>query len=62
MIVITIVLPVGWNGDFIRKGKTKNGVMLFNEQAIKFKGVNRHDSDPKTGYVISREKRCKIYA
>ena len=25
-------------------------------QAIKFKGVNRHDSDPKTGYVISREQ------
>lgn len=30
--------------------------MLFNGQAIKFKGVNRHDSDPKTGYAISREQ------
>ena len=24
--------------------------------AIKFKGVNRHDSDPVTGAVISREQ------
>ncbi|MDO9795514.1 glycoside hydrolase family 2 TIM barrel-domain containing protein, partial [Glaesserella parasuis] len=23
---------------------------------IKFRGVNRHDSDPLTGYVISREQ------
>ena len=40
----------------LRHIEVKNGVMLFNGQAIKFKGVNRHDSDPKTGYVISREQ------
>lgn len=40
----------------LRKIEVKNGVMLFNGEAIKFKGVNRHDSDPKTGYVISREQ------
>ena len=40
----------------LRHIEAKNGVMLFNGQAIKFKGVNRHDSDPKTGYVISREQ------
>ena len=40
----------------LRHIEVKNGLMLFNGQAIKFKGVNRHDSDPKTGYVISREQ------
>ncbi|OOF65854.1 glycoside hydrolase family 2 TIM barrel-domain containing protein [Rodentibacter sp. Ppn85] len=40
----------------LRKIEVKNGVMLFNGKAIKFKGVNRHDSDPKTGYVINREQ------
>ena len=40
----------------LRHIEVKNRVMLFNGQAIKFKGVNRHDSDPKTGYVISREQ------
>ena len=34
----------------------RQGVMLINGQAVKFKGVNRHDSDPKTGYCISREQ------
>ena len=40
----------------LRHIEVKNGVMLFNGQVIKFKGVNRHDSDPKMGYVISREQ------
>lgn len=40
----------------LRHIEVKNGVMLFNGQAIKFKGVNRHDSYPKTGYAISREQ------
>ncbi|OOF46782.1 beta-galactosidase [Rodentibacter trehalosifermentans] len=40
----------------LRKIEVKNGVMRFNGEAIKFKGVNRHDSDPKTGYVVSREQ------
>ena len=35
-----------------RKAEIENGVFLLNRQPIKFKGVNRHDSDPKTGYVI----------
>ncbi|WP_443091389.1 glycoside hydrolase family 2 TIM barrel-domain containing protein [Basfia succiniciproducens] len=39
-----------------RKIEVKEGVLHFNHQPIKFKGVNRHDSDPKTGYVISREQ------
>ena len=36
-----------------RKVEIRNGVLLLNQQPIKFKGVNRHDSDPKTGYAIS---------
>ncbi|MBN6067076.1 beta-galactosidase [Aggregatibacter actinomycetemcomitans] len=40
----------------LRKIEVRDGVLLFNGQAIKFKGVNRHDSDPRTGYVISREQ------
>ncbi|AUI66308.1 beta-galactosidase [Glaesserella australis] len=39
-----------------RRVEVKNGVLLLNQQPIKFRGVNRHDSDPKTGYVISREQ------
>lgn len=37
-----------------RKIEVKDGVLLFNHKPIKFKGVNRHDSDPKTGYAISQ--------
>ena len=31
-------------------------VLYFNKQKIKFRGVNRHDSDPVTGFTISREQ------
>ncbi len=34
----------------------KDGVIYFNNQNIKIKGVNRHDSDPVTGYTISYEQ------
>lgn len=33
-----------------------NGVLLLNGVPIKFKGVNRHDSDPVTGFTISKEQ------
>lgn len=39
-----------------RKIAVENGVLLLNGQPIKFKGVNRHDSDPQSGYVINREQ------
>ncbi|MDG2914933.1 glycoside hydrolase family 2 TIM barrel-domain containing protein [Bisgaard Taxon 10/6] len=39
-----------------RKIYVDNAVLKINGQPIKFKGVNRHDSDPKTGYAISREQ------
>ena len=33
----------------LRHIEVKNGVTLFNGQAIKFKGVNRHDSESENG-------------
>lgn len=36
-----------------RQIAVENGVVLVNGTAIKIKGVNRHDSDPVTGYVQS---------
>tara|TARA_R110000737_G_scaffold107415_1_gene140067 strand:- start:12100 stop:15219 length:3120 start_codon:yes stop_codon:yes gene_type:complete len=38
-----------------RTSELKNGNVLINGQAVLFKGVNRHDHDPVTGHVISRE-------
>lgn len=43
----------------IREVKTENGVLYVNGQNIKFRGVNRHDSDPFTGYAISVEQMVK---
>ncbi len=40
----------------IRKVELKDCVLLLNNVPIKLKGVNRHDSDPVTGYTISREQ------
>ena len=31
-------------------------VLYFNKQKIKFRGVNRHDSDPVTGFTISMDQ------
>jgi beta-galactosidase len=43
----------------VRKIEIKNSVILLNNIPIKFKGVNRHDSDPITGYTISRTQATK---
>jgi beta-galactosidase len=40
----------------IREITIKDGVVYFNGEKIKFHGVNRHDSDPVTGFVISLEQ------
>lgn len=37
----------------LREVTIQNGVLYFNGQNIKFHGVNRHDSDPVTGFAIS---------
>ena len=38
----------------IRTVNIKDGVVLINNRPVKFKGVNRHDSSPYTGAVVSR--------
>lgn len=37
----------------IREISVQNGVVKINGAAVKFRGVNRHDSDPETGFTIS---------
>lgn len=39
-----------------RKIEIRNGVFYFNGQNVTLNGVNRHDSDPFTGYTICREQ------
>jgi len=34
----------------------ENGVVLFNQQAIKFRGVNRHDSSPYGGATVTYDE------
>ncbi len=34
----------------------RENVIYFNGEKIKFRGVNRHDSDPETGFVIRAEQ------
>lgn len=40
----------------LRKIEIKDQVIYLNGQKIKFRGVNRHDSDPATGFTISPEQ------
>ncbi len=43
----------------IRSILIRDGVLLVNGQNIKLRGVNRHDSDPVTGYTISRAQALR---
>ena len=40
----------------LRKIEIKDQVIYLNGQKIKFRGVNRHDSDPVTGFTINQEQ------
>lgn len=40
----------------LREVAVQNGILFFNGEKIKLYGVNRHDSDPVTGFVISLEQ------
>lgn len=57
-VLYTLVLEC--NGEYIvqkiglRKIEIQDKVVLLNGKPIKFRGVNRHDSDPVTGYTISQ--------
>lgn len=39
----------------VRTIRVENGCVLINGVAVKFKGVNRHDSNPKTGLCVSKD-------
>ena len=39
----------------VREIYVDNGVLFINKTAVKFHGVNRHDSDPVTGFAINRQ-------
>lgn len=43
----------------IRRVESRDGILLLNGAPIKFRGVNRHDSDPVTGYAISRRQAVR---
>ena len=43
----------------IREICVKDAVIYLNGTAVKFKGVNRHDSDPVTGFVIGPDQMKK---
>ncbi|MCL2300160.1 MAG: hypothetical protein FWC27_08465 [Firmicutes bacterium] len=45
-----VKIPVGFKAVEIREN-----VFTFNGRAIKFKGVNHHDTDPNTGYCMTYE-------
>jgi beta-galactosidase len=38
-----------------RRSEVKNGQFMHNGQPVLFKGVNRHDHNPKTGHYVTRE-------
>jgi len=43
----------------LRDVSVRDGILRVNGSPVRLKGVNRHDSDPVTGYVISREQMLK---
>lgn len=53
-----LVVATGCNIGF-RSSEIKNGQLLINGKPILFKGVNRHETDPVTGHVISVESMMK---
>ncbi len=38
-----------------REVAIKDGVFVVNDKPVKLRGVNRHDTNPDTGYVVDRE-------
>ena len=43
----------------VRRVEVQDGVLLLNGAPIKFRGVNRHDSDPVTGCAVTREQAMR---
>lgn len=61
-LVLELASPGGYTLEALstrigfRKVELKGGQLLVNGQAIKFRGVNRHEFDPDTGRVITRAR------
>ena len=59
------MLVLRYNGESIceplgiREIHVENGVVKLNGQAIKFRGVNRHDSDPVLGCAVGEEEMLR---
>lgn len=53
-LIESIAHPTGF-----RKIEIRNGLFLVNGKAIKLKGVNRHEFDPITGKVITKESMIR---
>ncbi len=53
-----LIVTTGCNIGF-RTSEIKNGQLLVNGKPIYIKGVNRHETDPLTGHVISVESMIK---
>lgn len=58
-LVITTEHEVITDRVGIRQICIKNKVVYINDVPVKFHGVNRHDSDPVTGFTISREQMMR---
>ncbi|MBP3442748.1 MAG: DUF4981 domain-containing protein [Clostridia bacterium] len=39
----------------VRKAEIKNRCFLFNGKLVKIRGINRHDSNPETGYAVDMD-------
>ncbi len=58
-LVITTEHEVITDRIGIRQICIRDKVVYINDVPVKFRGVNRHDSDPVTGFTISREQMIK---
>lgn len=65
IIVISLINGKGENLESVsskigfRTSEIKEGVLLVNGQHIRLKGVNRHEHDPVSGHVISKQSMIK---
>ena len=50
-LIETDTLSIGF-----RNVKIENGLLMVNGVPVTIRGVNRHEHDPKTGHVVSRER------
>lgn len=59
LLTVTTATEVIGERVGLRDVREDNGVIRINGKAVKFRGVNRHDSYPDTGYTASVDKMKK---